>query len=159
MKWNRVFGRGRPLRRNALLIAACASLSACSVNPFALSREAASDHRSRWDAAGIVDYEYMFRRACECTGSVTRPMRVEVRGGSVAGATYRDTGESATNATGYPTVDDLFDLIDDAIDRGAQGLTVAYDGSLGYPTEISIDYDVEVADDEITINASGLVPM
>ncbi len=154
-----MFEGGRPPLRGAMIVAACASLSACGTNPFALSLEAASDHRTRWDAAGIIDYEYAFRRTCECARSDTRPMRVQVRGGSVAAATYGDTGEAATTASGYPTVDDLFDLIDDAIERGAQGLTVAYDGSLGYPTEISIDYDLEVADDEITINASDLVAM
>ncbi|MFV1987697.1 MAG: DUF6174 domain-containing protein, partial [Gemmatimonadota bacterium] len=138
---------------------ALASLSACSVNPFALSQEAAGDHRARWSTSGIVDYEYVLDRACECTRETTRTMRVEVRGGSVTGATYRDTGESAAMANGYPTVEDLFDLIDDAIQRRAAGLTVAYDAALGYPTEITIDYDLEVADDEITINASNLVPM
>jgi len=157
--WNRVFGPRQPFRRLSLAVAASVFLSACSVNPFALSREAASDHRARWSASGIVDYEYVFGRTCECTRETTRRMRVEVRGGSVAGATYRDTGEPATMANGYPTVEDLFDLIDDAIQRRAAGLTVSYDGPLGYPTEITIDYDLEVADDEITINASNLVAM
>ncbi len=43
----------------------------------------------------------------------------------------------------------LFDLIQDAIDRDAASIIVEYQTSLGYPFDISIDYDAAVADEEV----------
>lgn len=40
---------------------------------------------------------------------------------------------------GLPTVDGLFKIIQDAINDKVDGLTVAYDAELGYPTNVFID--------------------
>jgi len=42
----------------------------------------------------------------------------------------------------------MFALIQDAIDREADKITVTYDETLGYPTAINIDYSVMMADEE-----------
>jgi hypothetical protein len=107
----------------------------------------------------MTDYEYVYRRSCECKPQTMEPARVEVRSSVVAAVTYRNTGQAAASILAYPTIDGLFDLIEDAIDRGAAGLMVSYDGVFGYPTEISIDYDLEVADDEFSVQASDLLGM
>ena len=57
----------------------------------------------------------------------------------------------------YDTVEDLFDLIEDAIARDAAVLEVRYDGRLGYPRAIVLDFSVDVADDELSVTVSGLV--
>lgn len=130
---------------------------ACGSSPFELSSTAVADFRARWEAAGIADYEYEYRRQCECLD--TRPARIEVRNGRVANATYSDSGEPTGPNAATPTIDDLFDLIESAIRDEAATLRVSYDPRLGYPTQITIDYDVETADDEMEIEASGLVEL
>jgi len=146
--------RGRGAATAALLAALAGS--GCGTSPFELSTTAWADYRARWEAAGITDYEYEFQRTCECKD--TRPARIEVRTGRVTAATYTDSGESAPSA-GYPTIDELFELIDEAISAEAASMRVSYDQRLGYPTEIRIDYDLNVADDEIEIDAWGLTQL
>jgi len=150
---------GRRWTRLVMIAVSGVVMAGCGTNPFSLSQEAVTDHRSRWSEAGMIDYEYVYRQSCECQPSSMEPARVEVRSGSVASVIYPGSGEAAASKDHYPTIDGLFDLIEDAIDREAAGLIVSYDGFLGYPTEINIDYDLEVADDEITILVSDLVGM
>ena len=49
----------------------------------------------------------------------------------------------------------LFAVVADAIER-AEVLHVEYDGDLGYPRVISVDYSKQVADDEFAIRVDGL---
>ena len=50
----------------------------------------------------------------------------------------------------YNTIDKLFGIIQEAINRKAEVVSVAYDQVLGYPTVVSIDQDRSAADDEVT---------
>ena len=147
----------RRVRRQLGVFAIAAALAGCGSDPFALSSEAVDNHRQRWLAAGVRDYDYDYRRLCECLPSTTRETRVQVRGGQVAAAFYNHSGEVPTTLEAFPTVEDLFDLIDEAMTLNATTLIVSYDAALGYPTEIIIDYDSQVADDEVTIEARNLV--
>jgi hypothetical protein len=54
------------------------------------------------------------------------------------------------------TVPDLFDLIQDALDRKAVLLAVRYDPIYGYPTRIDIDYSADAVDDEVSMSAREL---
>ena len=58
-----------------------------------------------------------------------------------------------------PTIADLFDLIEDALDRKASYFSAAYDPSYGYPVRIEIDYSSSTADDEVAISARDLLPL
>ena len=57
----------------------------------------------------------------------------------------------------WGTVEDMFRLIEDAIDRDAESVQVTYHDRLGYPTHISIDYSSRIADDELVVTAADLV--
>lgn len=158
MKRNRAGWSGRRLFEGACIAVTALVIEGCTTNPFALSADAVRDHRAAWEAAGVSDYEYEIHRQCECSPEWVRPARVLVIGGEVEEAWYSDSGSLAPSPGYYPTVDDLFDLIEEAIRREAPGLQVSYDPVLQYPTTISIDYDLEVVDDELSITARDLVP-
>jgi rhodanese-related sulfurtransferase len=49
---------------------------------------------------------------------------------------------------------DLFDKIQDALDRQAFDIRVVYNAEWGYPEEIAIDYDPQMADEEFYTTAS-----
>ena len=133
----------------------------CGDGPTALSSTTMHSARARWEATGIQDYRYEFRQQCECGPALAEAAIVEVRGGTVTNVSNRDSGIPAASDERrlFPTIDDLFDRIDDAIRRNAASLVVSYDDDLGYPTLISIDYDVQVIDDEVAIDASALAPL
>ena len=53
----------------------------------------------------------------------------------------------------YWTVDGLFDLLESARKRGAQ-VRASYDPTLGYPTELYIDYDAGFIGDELDLKVT-----
>jgi hypothetical protein len=77
-------------------------------------------------------------------------VRIEVRDAVVQSRSYVATGApvDAKWADLFPSIDGLFVTIEDA-GRRAERMDADYDGQLGYPRRVSIDYTVRAADDEI----------
>jgi hypothetical protein len=86
-------------------------------------------------------------------------MTVTVRNGAVIGADYLDSGGPVETAllTYIPTIPDLFDLIQDALNQKPASFLAIYDPTYGYPTRIEIDFSASVADDELVITARDLL--
>jgi hypothetical protein len=115
---------------------------------------------ARWEEAGLEDYVFEFQRLCFCGGDVIRRVRIEVRSGSVSAATYVDDGAPVSgDLEDYPTIEALFEEIQDAIDREAHSLTASYHAELGYPTSVSIDYIELAVDEEMAFNVYSLEPL
>jgi hypothetical protein len=55
-------------------------------------------------------------------------------------------------------VDGLFGLIASAQERGVQ-VRAVYDGSLGYPREVYIDYDANFIGDELDLRLTAVIPV
>ena len=55
----------------------------------------------------------------------------------------------------FVTVEELFALLQDAVRRKAARIEVSYDERYGYPTELFIDYDERMADEETRFVMSG----
>jgi hypothetical protein len=115
------------------LLPACASLTMPGNGPVA-------EHRSQWQAQHLADYSYQFQRTCFCAEAATQPVTIEVRSGHVSRVLSRTTGQPLPNADvqpgTWPTVDDLFQQIDDLQAAGTTPLVVRWDGARGYPTYI-----------------------
>lgn len=113
--------------------------------------------RARWNAQSGPSYSYQVDRSCECVLGGRR-MTVTVSRGAVISAEYVDSGSPVDAALlGYVlTVPDLFDMIQDALDRKAAYLAVTYDPIYGYPTRIQVDYSANAVDDEMTLNVRNL---
>jgi hypothetical protein len=122
-------------------------------------RDELRENLRRWSDQSYASYEYTYQRTnCECLADATRPYVIRVSGDAVVDVRDALTGDPAP-ATFMPlTVEDLFGLIDDAIRRDVYALSVEYDRAAGYPTVIRIDYEKQIADDELTIHATSLVP-
>jgi hypothetical protein len=107
--------------------------------------------KRRWAQVGPASYQITVGRSCFCTPETTRPVIVTVRNGQVESRRYEDTGADvpAQIASAYPSVDGLFDVIDEAIAEHDAVVDVHYDGSRGFPVSIQIDGSVMIADDEL----------
>ncbi len=132
----------------------------CS-DPLAPEQEALDTSRARWTASSIADYRYTLREFCFCGPETLRPVVIEVVDGQVASATYEDDGTAVVQPRlgQLRTVDGLFDVIQDAIDREAHSLEAQYDPVRGYPTSVQIDYIEFAVDEEYGFAASDLVPL
>lgn len=111
--------------------------------------------RGRWSSLGISDYQYAFQRSCFCAPDFRAPVRIGVRQGEVAEVTSVETGQPRP-VEGYPSVDDLFARLQEALDSGAENVEVTYDPGLGYPTRFFIDQSTRIADEEFWVETSGL---
>lgn len=104
--------------------------------------------RRTWEATGYRDYEFTFRWECFC--AYTEQIKLVVRDGAVTDVVEVATGNPPTVSVGqtYPTIDELFDLIQDAIDRDAHTISAVYHETLGFPRHVFIDYQEFTADEE-----------
>jgi hypothetical protein len=125
--------------------------------------DAAADlakNRSVWRSAGVADYEYGYHKYCACHPDTPPETIVTVRAGSVVRVRHRPVGydrevEAPRGLEYYWTIDGLFDLIAAALDKHAQ-VSAAYDPTLGYPTEIHVDYDANLIGDEVDLMVTRL---
>ena len=117
-------------------------------------------HRALWEASRAEDYSFVLTPICFCPQDLLDPVRISVVDGIVASVTYVES-DKAPEHDGfgrYATIDDLFDTIQEGIDREATQVTVSYDPVIGYPTDASIDYDSRMADEEYRFTVSGYSP-
>ncbi|MGH7507018.1 MAG: DUF6174 domain-containing protein [Longimicrobiales bacterium] len=107
------------------------------------------DARERWAAAAIDNYTFVLQRSCFCAGG-NEPVRIVVRDGVPASYTVVETGDPLPQEwrEAYPTVEELFDIIEDAIED-ADEIVVSYDSARGYPVRVDIDYIGRAIDDEM----------
>ena len=145
----------RFLHLPSLILFFAAGLAGCPESPEQSENDAA---RERWQDANITHYRFEYRRSCECTAELGSPMVIEVDAGAIVSATYIDSGESVPESIrdDLQTVDELFDLIQEAIDQAAESVTVTYHAEHGFPTDVRIDYDAQIADEEFLLVLSNL---
>jgi hypothetical protein len=146
----------RAAARARLGVAAFAAALALIVLPSVAQDSAVGAHRARWRAAGLLSYEYGYRKFCECHPESPPETVVTVRDGAVTGVRHRpvnyteEVPAEEANLEFYWTVDGLFDLLESAAKRGAQ-VRASYDPTLGYPTELYVDYDASFIGDELDL--------
>ncbi|MHC5725221.1 MAG: DUF6174 domain-containing protein [Nostoc sp.] len=111
-----------------------------------------------WRRQRIPNYRYEFTRSCFCFPKATELVVIEVRNGVTTSITSKETGKLVDRQLfqKYNTIPKLFNIIRNALIRKAANLTVQYDPIIGYPTQINIDYDRRIADDEIFFTIKNL---
>jgi len=117
-------------------------------------------NRQRWDAQNLEDYRFTYTLNCFCPPQARGPFEVTVRDGKVADVLYKGEGEPMDRPLAeYETVEDLFAVLADAYDRGAASVRVSYDAETGQPTEFFIDYDEQIADEEVGFTVEPVRPL
>ncbi len=119
-------------------------------------------NRALWDAAAIHDYSMSFQRLCLfCTVDILIPVRITVRGDTIHEVTDLDTGEPVEEPAegAFLTIDGVFDVIQDAIDRDAAEIDVRYNSTFGYPTDVTIDFSRSRFDDDTEFQISEFVEL
>jgi len=108
------------------------------------------EHRRTWESVRPPSYAYTLERQCFCVEEARGPVRVRVTSGSVTERTYvTGGGKVAVDLIGlFPSVEGLFDLLEQAVRQGAREVRITWDHELGVPREAWIDYDVRIADEE-----------
>ena len=142
----------------ACLAAAAVTVGACD-GPTAPERKLQAA-RLKWEHTRPAAYTYTVALYCFCPQEGSGPVIVSVREGVVESRTYVNSGAAVapTYADYFPTIDGLFEVIEDARRQGAYAINVTYDPARGFPVVISIDYERATADDELTYRATNFQP-
>lgn len=107
--------------------------------------------RQLWESDGLETYKMDFQWHCFCHPTYTSPVVVAVEPGDVIGSVVYPDGGLPVDQTafgGFRTVEGLFELVQDAIDRKPHSMSVRYHPDMGYPLLVEIDFVQNVADDE-----------
>jgi hypothetical protein len=114
--------------------------------------------QSRWRENGADTYTLALTRSCFCGEGALGLVTVSVRNGVVESRTYADESPvPASFQDAWPDVPGLFALIGDALRRDAD-ISVTYHPLHGAPTEVAIDYERQMADDELFYSAAVSIP-
>ena len=111
-------------------------------------------NKNKWEALAIDSYTCTFQISCYCIREATLPKTVQVVNGKIVkvdGASY-DEDEH----WGVQTINQLFNLIEQAEKDKVHTLEVDYHPDKGYPTMLYIDQDEMIADEEIGYYVSDL---
>lgn len=138
----------------AVVLTACASVGAAS-SDFDISRD-------KWQDVGISHYRFNLNISCFCIFTQDMPLIVEVQDGEVVSMEYQSGNEidpgNLELFERYATIDRIFSELEKAIVE-ADSVTVEYDETFGFPTQVSIDFDQQMADEEIYLTISDFEAM
>jgi hypothetical protein len=120
---------------------------------------ALSRNRALWESQDISHYRLQLGIGCFCAFMDLMPLSVEVRDGQVVSlldASGRPVpGDRLEMLERYAGIDKVFELVDQAISGKADKVTVTYDPTYGFPTQVSIDYIKLAVDDELGLQVSN----
>ena len=114
------------------------------------------DARAQWQEAAVSDYLYGFNKFCECHRETPPETLVEVREDVVTDVRHVmvRTGDTVAAASDnfelYWTVDDLFGLLERALQREAV-VRADFDPQFGVPRSIYVDYLPDMIGDELDV--------
>lgn len=112
--------------------------------------------RARWQDAVTGAYRYGYNKYCECHRDEPPETVVTVERGVVTRVyhLHADSDREVPAREGsldlYWTMEGLFDLVETALASDAS-VRVRYDGTLGYPVQIYIDYDAAAVGEELDL--------
>jgi hypothetical protein len=112
---------------------------------------ALNTNRLIWEALDVYHYRYQLQVSCFCVPQLTTPVVVEVQNGVPVSVEYATKGDPPPPEyfDRYDTIDELFLVIEDAIGQQPVILEAMYDNDYGFPIDVYIDYEANVADEEL----------
>ncbi len=116
-------------------------------------------HRGRWIKLGVADYTYTGVWLCACPPEYRAIVQVTVLNGRIADVTSEDPAVGAIPEPERYLVENVFDLLQDAITRNADRISVDYHERAGYPETFLVTYDYQATGDEVGGALRDLTPL
>ena len=126
-------------------------ISCSSVDDIAEKQRELNQARQLWQSQQVENYKWNERLSCFCAGVlewdlfVKDNLKEKVEFDEInlhQGQTYDNILEKAK------TVEEAFDFIETLLSKEIASLIIEYDDQYGFPTEVNIDFDFQIADDE-----------
>jgi hypothetical protein len=109
-------------------------------------------HRALWASKRPSAYVYELQRICECTVDAQGPVRIRVQGTTVVERSYTASGVPVASGLAgvFPSMEGLFDLLEEAAKKDPWYMNMNWDPELGYPRDLYVDLKSNVMNDEIS---------
>ncbi len=137
------------LSRWKVMAAACVALLAACDDPTSITGEQMELERARqlWEAEGVDDYRMQVRLTGAWFGGAAV---IHVRNGvpvsvEPVGESLGETGDLWSH---YDTVEELFAILQRAVDEDADHIDASFHARYGLPVDVYIDFRESWADDE-----------
>lgn len=126
-----------------------AALVGCSGDDYGDFQKLLDRNIAQWESQQLEEYAFSYERSCFCT-----PLRQSslVNDGEVI-RSYDNLEKVFVpndDLEDHVTIEDLFALVQEAIDEKADALSIEFDEDFGYPVRVSVNFSYAVADDEIS---------
>jgi hypothetical protein len=135
-----------------LILAACASANALG-RPSEIEQ-----NRQKWQDANISHYRFHLFIGCFCIFTEDMPLIIEVQDGEIVSMELSSGKEIDPSLlelfNKYATIDRVFAEVEAGLNGGADNVVVKYDPTYGFPTEVTLDFETQAADDEIYLTLS-----
>lgn len=121
-------------------------------------------NQNKWKSQNIDHYRYTIAVSCFCPFAFVE-VTYEVQNGEVVNQSIQTSPENPVDEEQvnefyqpYNTIEKVFDYVDEAV-RDADDITIEYNPTYGFPTDVSIDWIELAADDEIYLTLSNFEPL
>ena len=147
--------------KKLLLVLMTLVLAACSaVAGAAGDQSEIEQNKEKWQDHGISHYRYNLHISCFCIFVENMPLVIEVQDGEVVSMEFHNGAEIDPALRQdlfdkYATIDGLFAELEAGLNGGADNVVVTYDPTYGFPTEVTIDFEEQAADDELYLTLSN----
>jgi len=119
--------------------------------PLSLWRKSYREARNKWEDRNIKDYIYVYQNTGFPAQAYRYPRSARIQNGEVVSFTV-DGDINGANVPAPPTIDGLFKIIKDALDKEPSMLQVTYNNTFHFPSSIFVDQSERMADEEIRLD-------
>ena len=104
------------------------------------------------------NYQFNFRWKCFCVEAYVEPVSISVRESRIVDVAFvkDDVPFAIGGIEDYRTIEGLFDLLQEGIDKNAHSISADYHSELSYLVKASIDYEEYTVDEELGFEIQGL---
>ena len=138
-----------------LVLAGCAAMGSALDNQSEIEQ-----NKEKWQDAGISHYSFHLFISCFCIFVEDMPLIIEVQDGEVVSMEFESGKEIDPSLLElferYATIDRVFAEVEAGLNGAADNVVVQYDPTYGFPTEVTLDFEEQVADDELYLTLSNV---
>ena len=109
-----------------------------------------------WRSKGIDSYSYTQTRFCFCLPKELGPHKLTILNGVIVSV----NGEAfdASIHQGYLNINDSFEYIINKLENDPEEISLEFDSTYGFPTDVFFDMSLMIADEEIRLTFTGFIP-
>src|SRR5690349_12936580 len=149
-----IAGKGDRMKKLLVLLMTLV-LAACTAVGSAMGSDSEIEqNHEKWQNANISHYRFNVAISCFCVFTQDMPLIIEVQDDEVVSMEFQSGNEIDPSLRAdlfdkYATIDRIFSELEADLNGAADAVTVKYDPTYGFPTEATIDFVQEAADDEL----------